>query len=193
MLLAYLIIISWTIWFQKPKFNKLMVAIASLFLFQIILFSTKWNSEKNGEFIVFNVMKKSIIAMKNNSSINLFSSEAISKNSFEERMLQTYATANYSKISKTETLTNTLYFNHKKILIIDSSAVYNTTISPDIVLLTHSPKINLERLLTTQKPEIIIADASNYKSYTTAWKQTCLKRKIPFHSTYEKGFYSLKK
>jgi len=193
MLLAYLIIISWTIWFQKPKFNKLMVAIASLFLFQIILFSTKWNSEKNGEFIVFNVMKKSIIAMKNNSSINLFSSEAISKNSFEERMLQTYATANYSKISKTEPLTNTLYFNHKKILIIDSSAVYNTSISPDIVLLTHSPKINLERLLTTQKPEIIIADASNYKSYTTAWKQTCLKRKIPFHSTYEKGFYSLKK
>jgi competence protein ComEC len=193
MLLTYLIIVSWIIWFQKPKFNKLLVALASLFLFQIILFSTKWNSENNGELIVFNVMKKSIIAMKNDSSINLFSSEAITKNSFEERMLQTYATANYSKISKTEPLTNTLYFNHKKILIIDSSAVYNTSISPDIVLLTHSPKINLERLLATQHPEIIIADASNYKNYTAAWKQTCLKRKIPFHSTYEKGFYSLKK
>ncbi|RXR21304.1 ComEC family competence protein [Flavobacterium amnicola] len=193
MLLAYLILISWTIWIQKPKFSKLLAALASLFLFQIILFSTKWNSEKNGELIVFNVMKKSIIAMKNDSSINLFASEAITKNSFEERMLQTYATANYSKISKTEPLSNTLYFNHKKILVIDSSAVYNTSISPDIVLLTHSPKINLERLLATQHPEIVIADASNFKNYTTAWKQTCLKRKIPFHSTYEKGFYSLKK
>jgi len=192
LIVAYLIIISWTIWFQKPKFNKLLVALSSLLLFQIILFSTKWNSENNREFIVFNVMKKSIIAMKNDRSIHLFSSEEITKNSFEERMLQTYATANYSEIRKTAPLKNTLIFDHKKILIIDSLAVYNTSITPDIIILSQSPKINLERLLETQKPAIIIADASNYKSYITAWKQTCLKRKIPFHSTYEKGFYSLK-
>jgi len=108
-------------------------------------------------------------------------------------MLHTYATTNYSIIKKVEPLANTLLFNSKKILIIDSSAVYKTSISPDIILLSHSPKINLERLLEIHKPEIIIADASNFKSYIEIWKQTCSKRKIPFHSTYEKGFYSLKK
>lgn len=193
MIVAYLIIISWVIWFQKPKFNKLIVALTTLLLFQIMLFSTKWNLESKPEFIVFNVMNKSIIGNRIGNSVTLFLTEKISPNSFEERMLKTYATANFATIKATKPLTNLLLFGNKKVLIIDSSAVYKTSIHPDIILLNHSPKLNLERLLETQKPEIIIADASNYKSYVEVWKQTCLKRKIPFHSTYEKGFYSLKK
>ena len=37
-----------------------------------------------------------------------------------------------------------------------------------------------------------IADASNYKSYVQRWKTTCMNKKIPFHSTYEKGAFVLK-
>lgn len=192
LLVSYLIIISWVIWFQKPRFNKLVITLTSVVFFQIILFSTKWNSENKQEFIVFNTMKKSVIANRTNNLITLFSSEEITKNSFEDRMLKTYATANFSTIKETKPLTNTLLLGSKKILIIDSSAVYKTSLLPDIIVLSHSPKINLERLLENQKPEVIIADASNYKSYIEAWKETCLKRKIPFQSTYEKGFYSLR-
>lgn len=192
MLIGYLLIISWTIWIEKPKFNKLLFALGSVLLFQTILFTTKWNSENNREFVVFNVMKKSIIAIKNGSAIALYTSEEIAKNSFEERMLQTYATAKYSKIEVIKPIVNTFLFAHKKILLIDSTSAYKTSIQPDIVILSQSPKVNLERLLEIQKPELIIADASNYKSYIALWKRTCLKRKIPFHSTYEKGFYSLK-
>lgn len=192
MLIGYLLIISWTIWMEKPKFNKLILAFGSILLFQAVLFTTKWESENNQEFVVFNVMKKSIIAIKQGSAITLFTSEEITKNSFEERMLQTYATAKYATIKTTKPLTNTLAFEHKKIIVIDSSSVYTSAMQPDIVILSHSPKVNLERLLMTQKPEVVIADASNYKSYIALWEQTCLKRKIPFHSTYEKGFYSLK-
>ncbi|UPF25785.1 ComEC family competence protein, partial [Flavobacterium psychrophilum] len=71
------------------------------------------------------------------------------------------------------------------------SNIYKKTMNADIIILRESPKINLERLLSSIKPKIIIADASNYKSYVTNWKQTCAKEKIPFHSTYEKGFYKL--
>ncbi|MES2812523.1 MAG: ComEC/Rec2 family competence protein [Bacteroidota bacterium] len=193
MMVAYLIIISWILWFQKPKFNKLIIALASLLLFQLILFSIKWNSENKQEFIVFNVMKKSIIGDRKGNSITVFASEEIGKNSFEEQMFHTYATANFSAIKQIKPLANTLLFNHKKVLIIDSCAVYKTSINPDVIILSHSPKVNLDRLLGSQNPKIIIADASNYKSYVEAWKRTCAKRKIPFHSTYEKGFYILKK
>jgi competence protein ComEC len=64
-------------------------------------------------------------------------------------------------------------------------------IKPDILMLTQSPKINFERLLKNTKPKMVIADGTNYKSIQQQWRETCLKEKIPFHSTNEKGFYKL--
>jgi competence protein ComEC len=64
---------------------------------------------------------------------------------------------------------------------------------PDIIILSQSPKINLERTIQDAKPKMVIADASNYRTDVERWKTTCLKEKIPFHSTVEKGFYSLSK
>ncbi|PTT13210.1 competence protein ComEC, partial [Flavobacterium sp. HMWF030] len=75
--------------------------------------------------------------------------------------------------------------------IIDSSGIYKNKIQPEILLLTQSPKINLDRLLQNMHPKIIITDASNSNSIVRNWKTTCLKKNIPFHATSEKGFYKL--
>ncbi|MCC4213520.1 ComEC/Rec2 family competence protein [Leeuwenhoekiella parthenopeia] len=78
------------------------------------------------------------------------------------------------------------------LLIIDSLAIYQLKeLQPKYILLTQSPKVNLDRLIAYFPKAILIADASNYRSYVKRWEATCEKRKIPFHSTYEKGFYSL--
>ncbi len=76
-------------------------------------------------------------------------------------------------------------------MIIDTSGVYNPSLQPDILLLCGSAKINLERLLQQHKPSIIVADASNYKSYVELWKYTCEKHNVAFHSTYENSFFSI--
>ena len=83
------------------------------------------------------------------------------------------------------------YFKGFKIEIIDSTGIYSNKNSPDVLLLTGSPKVNLARLTQQINPKIIVADGSNYKSYVAHWKATCLKEKIPFHATGEKGFYRL--
>ena len=57
---------------------------------------------------------------------------------------------------------------------------YSEKIKPDILIITHSPKLNLERLLNVCKPKEIIADGSNYKSYVRSWEATCRKEKPPF-------------
>jgi competence protein ComEC len=88
-------------------------------------------------------------------------------------------------------LQNTLYFQNKKILILDSLGVYPKNTKPDIVVLTQSPKINLDRMFQILKPQIVVADGSNYRTYISLWKATCLKNKIPFHVTGEKGFYKI--
>ena len=73
----------------------------------------------------------------------------------------------------------------------DSSGVYSTNTNPDVLLLTQSSKINLDRILLTMKPKIVVADASNFKNIQKNWKASCEKHKIPFHATAEKGFYKL--
>ena len=84
-----------------------------------------------------------------------------------------------------------MYFNGNKILVVDSSGVYPKGIRPDIVVLTQSPKINFERFLQDIQPKMVVADASNFRTIQKLWKASCLKEKIPFHATAEKGFYRL--
>ena len=57
----------------------------------------------------------------------------------------------------------------------------------DVILLSGSPKINLERLIAIHKPKLIISDGSNYPSFSKRWEKTCKKTKTPFHNTYKKG------
>jgi len=76
--------------------------------------------------------------------------------------------------------------------VIDSLGIYNINgLKPDVIILASSPKINLDRLINSLKPRQIVADGSNYKSYLERWKKTSLNKKIPFHSTYEKGCYRI--
>jgi competence protein ComEC len=107
-------------------------------------------------------------------------------------MLRAYAIENFSSVSQARKLPNILAFHNKKILVIDSTAVYAEGCSPDILLLTKSPKINLARLISDCRPKIIVADASNFKTYAALWEQTCRKEKIPFHYTNEKGFFRIR-
>ena len=98
---------------------------------------------------------------------------------------------NFCKIKEKRNVENLLYFKNKKILIIDSSNVYLDDKKPDIIIITNSPKLNLERLFSKWKPEQVIVDGSNYKTYIKIWEATCKKEKIPFHNTNEKGFYKI--
>ncbi len=121
-------------------------------------------------------------------NVTIYSNDSVPKNN----VLKSYLVANFSSLKTQKKLQNVGYFKNKKILIIDSTGVYPNTAKADIILMTHSPKINLDRLLQKSRPELIIADASNYKTYIKVWKATCIKEKIPFHTTGEKGFYRLK-
>lgn len=191
LLVSYLMIFSWTLWLKKPTFNKIIFALGSILVFQVVFISTNWQEQNKEELLVFNVPKSTILAKRVGKDITVITAENLEENGFKKKMLQSYATANFCRLKTFETLKNTLFFKNTKIVLIDKSSVYNTTLKSDIVILRNSPKINLERLLSAIKPKLIIADASNYKSYVSIWKTTCAKEKIPFHSTYEKGFYKL--
>lgn len=189
---CYLLIFGVFIWFKKPNFNKLVFALIAIVLFQGIYFGSIYTNKKQEEFIVFNAKRSTIISERKGENIIVYSNDSLSETTMNF-VVKPYLVGNFASISKLEKLANLNYFNKNKILIVDSLGIVPNNINPDVLILTESPKINLERILQTSKPKMIVADASNFKTYTARWKETCLKEKIPFHSTVEKGFYRLSK
>jgi competence protein ComEC len=187
----YVLIIAVVIWFKRPNFNKLALALITILLFQSTYFVTQWNNQQQKEWIVFNVKKKTLITERIGEGVTIFCNDSVQKEVVNNPTLKSYLVANFSAITTAKKLQNLYYFNNKKILIIDSLGVYQKEIHPDIIVLVQSPKLNLERLFQTYKPEIVIADASNFKTYINVWEATCRKEKIPFHATGEKGFFRL--
>lgn len=191
MISLFLIIIIWILWFKKPSFSKIVLGFTSIILFQIIVLNANYTNEKANEMIVFTKNKTSIITERKGKRISVYSNDSILKNIDDNLAIKSYMIANFCKINKKKSISNLYYFKGKKILVIDSAAVYLQDKKPDVLILINSPKISLERVFKSWKPEIVVADASNYKSYIKIWKGTCEKEKIPFHATAEKGFYKL--
>lgn len=189
LLSLYLLIIATIVWFKKPSFNRLVLTLIGIIVFQIAYFETHWNVKTHRELVIFNSRKSTLIAERNGKNITLYANDSLLKTTSKNKMLISYSTGNFSSLKSKKRLRNLIYFNGNKILVLDSFGVYPKGIRPDIVVLTQSPKINFERFLQITKPKIVVADASNYRNIQKLWKATCLKEKIPFHATGEKGFY----
>nr|WP_315199707.1 ComEC/Rec2 family competence protein [uncultured Flavobacterium sp.] len=185
---SYLVIIMMIFAFQKKKIKATFGVLAAIIILQLSSIATKWEIQNQTEFIVLNTTKKTQLIERNGTVATVYANDSILKNN---TIVTSYLTANFSTLKNQSKLKNLFYFKANKILLIDSSMVFPKNIHPDILLLTQSPKLNLDRLLQTIKPKIIIADASNYKSVQKKWEATCSKQKIPFHATAEKGFYKI--
>ncbi|HAH55698.1 MAG TPA: competence protein ComEC [Flavobacterium sp.] len=191
LLSLYLLIIATVIWFKKPNFNKLALAMITVIIFQITYFQTHWNIQKQRELVIFNSKKNTLIAERNGNNISLYAGDSLLKTANQNQTFSSYSMGNFSHLKTKIRLQNLMFFDGNKILILDSLGVYPKNIRADIVVLTQSPKINLERFLTATKPKMVVADATNFKNIQKLWKATCFKNKIPFHATSEKGFYRL--
>jgi competence protein ComEC len=191
LLSVYLLIIATVIWFKKPSFNRLALALITIIVFQISYFGNHWTIQNQRELVVFNSKKNTLIAERKGESVTLYANDSLMKTASKNKTLSAYLMGNFSHLSRAKRLGNLMYYNENKILILDSLGVYPKDIHPDIVVFTQSPKINLERFLQTTNPKMVVADASNFRTIQKLWKATCLKAKIPFHATGEKGFYRL--
>jgi competence protein ComEC len=186
---AYLLIVLGIIWLKKPVYKRLIPALTSCIIFQLVLLSNKYSIKNSNETLVFHLKKNTLILDRRGNDVSIFSSDSILKNSDNNPTLQSYLVENFSMIKKKKNIPNVLYLNKTKIMVVDSSSIYIEYLNPDIILLTQSPKINLQRVFKQWKPKKVVCDGSNYKTYVKLWEQTCRKEKIPFHNTNEKGFY----
>ncbi|RBN49147.1 ComEC/Rec2 family competence protein [Flavobacterium psychrolimnae] len=188
---SYLLLFTIIIWFKKPSFNKLALVLISILILQFSYFKIQWKIQTEQELVVFNSKKSTLIAERKGENILIYGNDSILKTAQKNSLLKSYRIGNLSTLEQKKRLQNFIFFNGKKIFVLDSSGIYPKNIQPDIIVLTQSAKINLDRLFQEMKPKLVIADASNFKNIQKLWKASCEKQKIPFHATGEKGFYKL--
>ena len=188
---AYFLVLSLILLLKKFRFNNIFIFLTAIAILQIAFIHER-SSEGTEEGIIFHKSRNTIIAFSENGKLKLHHNLDSSIDSLS--LLKNYKTAKNFKSIESSELKNLYNFQQKKILVIDSSAVYTIPdYKPDVILLINSPKINLDRLLQLYDPKVIVADGSNFRSYIDRWEATVLKNKIPFHATGEKGAFILNK
>jgi len=185
-LVSYLVIFLFLFWLYRRTFQYFKFALLGIICLQLCFLFTKQLTNASNEMIFFNV-KNSLISIKQNGKINFFTNEV----ELNSETINHYKRGSFTDSIEIYPLQNIYAYHKEQILVIDS-VYYAIEEKPSILFLTNNPNINLERVLDETHPKQVIADNSNPFYKIEQWKATCRKRKIPFHATAEKGFYSLK-
>lgn len=184
MILSYGIIISMVMALTKISYKRVMVFLAMIISFQSYILTNKYLTKQKETLVIGHITRNTALLHQTGEKITIHTNN----HKASARMSNDYAIAqNITKIEH-RPINNTFLIGCERLLLLDSSMVQlpkGKTIST--LLLTQSPKINLERLLDSVSPKLVIADGSNYRSYIERWKATCSNKKIPFHATSEKG------
>jgi competence protein ComEC len=145
---------------------------------------------KEDSFLVLHQSRGTAIAISNGKESKLFTHLPDMKADRREQSmnrLQNISPFLKQKIT-IDSLNSQLTYADHEILVVDESGVYlNSKNSNPIVLLSHSPKINLDQLITRLNPKLIISDGSNYRNVVNRWEKTCAVRNVKFINTYDHG------
>lgn len=173
---------------RSPR--KLVYFLSTVILLQGVLLWEKFQKTSKKELIIFHKTRQSIIAKR-------FANQMIVNNNLngsDAYIINNYKVGEGIKEIEKQNFQNVFNFQNQSFLVVDSLGIYQLkNLKKPMVILQHSPKINLERLIKVLQPKQIIADGSNYKSYVHSWEKSSRKYQIPFYSTVDSGAYIFKK
>ena len=192
MFFLYLIIIACFQFIQKRNTKRCIFFLSLVLVYQSVSFYEKYKTEITNQFIVFHKSRNSIVGKRIGARLEVYHN--MDTLIYNQNVLKNYTVGERIKEVNYDEISNFLQIDNQVILFIDANGNYDIKgLQQPILVLRQSPKINLERLIKMLNPTLVIADGSNYKSYVSLWRASCLELQTPFWSTREKGAYILKK
>lgn len=188
LIFLYIAIVLAALYLQNPRYRVAVLACTSILALQICLLGKRVNAYSGEEAIILNSQSGTLLLERIGDSIMIRHSHSLQP--FQINMFSSYKTGTYSKALTYKRINHFMELGGKKVMLVDSSGNY-VPCRPDVVVLTGSADVNLERLLNDCSPKMVVADGSNYPSDARLWSKTCYNKNIPFHSTAEKGYYRL--
>lgn len=176
---------------KRPGYflHMALVALISLVCFE----SFKMLIPVKNRFMVMHQAAGSVVSLSNKEEVKLLidfhAMDSVRFQSSIERIKS--STIHRGKTIEIDSLSNKVTFNGSDIIVIDESGIVPIQSKAAIILLSHSPKVHLDKVITALEPQIIISDGSDYRSYVQRWKATSKKRNVRFLSTYEEGAIDL--
>jgi competence protein ComEC len=173
--------------FMLRAFKKTSILVFLCTFIGLIIICTKEISKINGlsELIIFHKSKQTLIGVKQGEKLVLYS-DTLPLNQ-DAYLFKNYNLVNRIKHIRFDTLQNFYKLKDSKLIVVDSSGVYMDEPKEEIVLLSGSPDVHLEKLIAKLKPKQIIADGNNYRSYVERWSESARQHQVKFHSTYDGG------
>ena len=189
LIMSYLILFFLYVFYRKKTFKNLIVLGVCILGFQIVVLKLPSLTSKDS-FVIFHKSRHSIFGLKSNQHLEIHHDlDSIN----QLRLLTDYKIGAAIKTQSADRIKTLYKVDNKLLLVVDSLGVYRIkSVKPQWVLLRQSPKINLNRLIDSLNPELIIWDGSNYRSYQERWKLTCKARQIQYYQTSEKGAFTVR-
>jgi competence protein ComEC len=174
------------VFYQNRTFKNAFLLGAAVICFQMTVIQIPALGKRNA-FIIFHKSRQSLIGLQTKQQLEIHHTL---KTIDSERIIKDYIVGASIKKQCDDDIQRLYQINDKCLLVVDSLGFYSTrSQTPQWILLRQSPKINLDRLIDSLNPELIIWDGSNYRSDQERWKLSCKTKKIPFHQTSEKGAF----
>ena len=183
--LLLLLIIFCVFWyFNKKQFHKIVIGLLLVIALQTIVVKNTIDDKHRSKIILISDTKNIVILEHIEQKIIQISNlKTTSSFDFKHYMLH-----NNIKSLKNETLKNIFNLKDKKWLLIDSLGVY-PKIKTDYIVLHNNAKVNLERLVKTTHPKIVILHNSNPEYLVKLYVNYLEEQKIPYYDMRSKGSY----
>ncbi len=186
LVLGYLTIIFLVVFLSRPKRKTALLLFGGILTLQAWGIWNQFELKHKESLILVHKSQNTILLHQTGDILQIYTQDTLNV----DRIVNDYSVAErIQQLSKNQ-LQNSYFLNQKQLYVMDSFGLYPINKDLDFLLLTQSPKINLERLLDSIQPKMVLADGSNYRSYAIRWEKTCAQKEIPFHYTGEKGYFS---
>jgi len=187
LIFSMMVLVMFIFYVHQKKWRYLWILSCCLLLAEMCYIVEIYTLRKQEHFYVFHENKKNVLGLQTGKQLTFITSDTFNLKKYEGLLTQ----ENLTHIQVENEIENYYSIFKKRILIIDSTAIFNLKEidSLDYLILMNSPKVNLERVVEQFEPTYIVADGSNYYSYLERWRETALKKKIPFHHTGKKGTF----
>jgi competence protein ComEC len=85
-----------------------------------------------------------MVIARDGKDVVLYARENLLKTAKSNSVLNSYLVANFSKLKGKEKIKNTAFFKDNRILILDSLGNYPKDVQVDVIVITQSPRINMD-------------------------------------------------
>lgn len=184
LLLTCFLMIAWVQVLDRFRASRIIVLCSVFICIQIWNICIAIQTKEIEKLTLFHIAGETVLLYQKGTHATVMADS----NEKSVRLIQSFKIRERIDSISYEPLKNSYHVKEKNLVILDQPelAYYQST-NPDLLILSGSPAINLDRYLSAKKPKKIVADGSSYKNYIRRWQNSCDNYGIPFYDTAKEG------